>query len=69
MTFIFLLTVMFGALLILAYLEDPKTEYRRNLDRLVKESLKKEYARQHNAKRCYRYMNEDWVKRRQRRTS
>ncbi len=63
MGLVFLVVTTFIGLLVLAYLEDPRTEEKRNINRLVKESIRKDRLKEKKARRCYRYMCSSWPNR------
>lgn len=63
MGLVFLIVTTFIGLLVLAYLEDPRTEENHNINRLVKESIRNDRLKEKKARRCYRYMRAGWPSR------
>lgn len=56
MSFIFLIVLVFAALLAVAYFENPEVERNRHINRLVRESLQNERMRERRRRRCYQYV-------------
>lgn len=56
MSFIFLIVLVFAALLAVAYFENPELVRNRNINRLVRESLQNERMRERRRRRCYQYV-------------